>query len=314
MRLLLQCQDEFSRGGICLPKHISRAEITETEHKQSNKLSFDYLDFGKWRKIVQAHRTSAEKSPSSRGAFILRELLVLLAVIALAGSIRISALSSVASHSKIALCKSNLKQYDMALQLCGDDSLTGTLPTEGGGNWPWDLGGSTINSLLQYGMKRPNFYCPGFPQLNNDRVWNAGNTGYAQTLAGTFDIPPDDRNTSFNLQRITLDGSDPTLGQAGTVYNINPATRVLLADATLSLDTQTNLAQASNYNWVNLDWAGMQIGTVYQYGIWSGGATAHMAGIVPAGGNTAMLDGHVEWRAFTNMMSRTRPHTVNFWW
>jgi prepilin-type processing-associated H-X9-DG protein len=41
-----------------------------------------------------------------------------------------------------------------------------------------------------------------------------------------------------------------------------------------------------------------------------------MAGKVPAGGNVGMLDSHVEWRKFQQMLPRTDPSSGApvFWW
>jgi prepilin-type N-terminal cleavage/methylation domain-containing protein/prepilin-type processing-associated H-X9-DG protein len=41
--------------------------------------------------------------------------------------------------------------------------------------------------------------------------------------------------------------------------------------------------------------------------------TSHLAGTMPAGGNLAMLDGHVEWRKFGTMHSRCLVQPF-FWW
>ncbi len=42
--------------------------------------------------------------------------------------------------------------------------------------------------------------------------------------------------------------------------------------------------------------------------------TSHMAGFLPAGGNLAMLDGHVEWRKFDDMHVRAAGSGPVFWW
>jgi prepilin-type processing-associated H-X9-DG protein len=41
--------------------------------------------------------------------------------------------------------------------------------------------------------------------------------------------------------------------------------------------------------------------------------SAHLNGLIPLGGNIGMLDGHVEWRNFTNMQARA-DGTPYFYW
>ena len=82
------------------------------------------------------------------------------------------------------------------------------------------------------------------------------------------------------------------------------ADRVLIADVTISLPGQNNenLRNAYQYTGINGGWS-------------SPHRTSHMKGPLPAGGNLCMLDGHVEWHAFSDMHVRTASSgTPVFWW
>lgn len=124
-------------------------------------------------------------------------------------------------------------------------------------------------------------------------------------------------NASLITQRYTLNGSDPSIGPAGTTVYIPPSQRVLLADATLSALGQTNPAQATTYQWTlhtDSGLVGYPPWNTTPYGPWKGSSTPHMGILTPLGGNVAMLDGHVQWRPFTNMLVRTGGAGDEFWW
>jgi prepilin-type processing-associated H-X9-DG protein len=81
--------------------------------------------------------------------------------------------------------------------------------------------------------------------------------------------------------------------------------RVLLADATLSQPGQDNEANRAGYNYSSI-----------ASGFSQRLRTSHLDGFLPAGGNLAMVDGHVEWRVFSQMHVRTPQGsgTPVFWW
>ena len=82
-------------------------------------------------------------------------------------------------------------------------------------------------------------------------------------------IVADDVCFSLTTQRYTLNGSDPSIGPAGTTVYIPPSQRVLLADATLSSPAQRNPAQAATYQWtLDADAAG-GISTMEHYTLWA---------------------------------------------
>ena len=87
-----------------------------------------------------------------------------------------------------------------------------------------------------------------------------------------------------------------------------PAARPLVADATLTdSGSSSNYADMLHYNWSDIDG-----GYVYN-GHPKGHLSAHLNGLIPLGGNIGMLDGHVEWRNFTNMQARDDDSPYFYW-
>ena len=249
-------------------------------------------------------------------AFSCKELLVVLAVTGVLVCVQLPALTSTGNQTKVAQCAANLKQYGLCLQLYASDN-GGSLPSTGGGVWAWDVARGAVFVLMpNYGLTRQTMYCPGFPQQNIDQMWNYASytaAGYAAT-SGYSGVLSDDQNASVSAQQITLSGSDLSLGPAGSIYHIVASQRPLLADATISNPGQTNPALTATYQWTMHTEVGIP-GWKTPYGPWIGSSTPHMAGVLPAGGNIGMLDGHVEWRPFTNMIPRTGAYGGDaFWW
>ncbi len=158
-------------------------------------------------------------------------------------------------------------------------------------------------------------YCPANPGQNADGLWYwAGGAihiiGYALTT-GTPGVFVDDQNLTIAASVRTTSGTGP-VGPGGIPYVIKPSQRVLLADATISMIGQKNPKQVASYQWTGIRGGFNPPG-------WPGHRTSHLDATLPAGGNLGMLDGHVEWRSFTNMTSHSA-NAVNgvpipgFWW
>jgi len=263
-------------------------------------------------------------------AFTARELLAVLAIIGALVCVQLCAFTNGSSQSKIAQCTANVKQYVLVAQLFGSDN-NNKLPAITAGNWPWDMSAAgNFNTLLtSYGLTRRDVYDPGFPQQNIDQQWNYSVTysqgiptagwrvlGYASTLPNAQRVAADDLNINFITQHYTLNGSDPSLGPAGATVHIDPSQRVLFADATISGGSQTDPTQVMTYQWTLHTDDGLPSWNVTPYGPWIGSSTSHMGTVLPLGGNVAMLDGHVEWRPFTNMIVHSIANQFSdvFWW
>jgi prepilin-type N-terminal cleavage/methylation domain-containing protein/prepilin-type processing-associated H-X9-DG protein len=226
-----------------------------------------------------------------RAAFTFVELLVVLAVIALLVCVSIPALAGVKGQTKTAHCVSNLRQFTLAMLTYGQEN-NDKLP-QFNGIWPWDVPTTFIGELSNFGARREHMYCPAFPEQNYDGHWNLFPDyriiGYALTLPGGAFVP-----VLRQWQNPTIVPQTMLLG--ATQFAPQPASqRVLVADVVLnSTGNSTNYATMLTYNWTDV----------------VGGSpvhhrTSHVVGSIPAGANLGMLDGHVEWREFRGMISRT---------
>jgi len=249
--------------------------------------------------------------PGNR-AFTRVDLLALMASSALLLFIVLPALGRVTGKTAVAQCAANLEQYDMALQIYGGENQD-NLPSIGfpvPGAWAWDVPLGYTAWLTNTGVKWTSFYCPGtsgrFMEQDNWLWWNiyvpAGHRvlGYASTLpsigsmdqtVGTYSFSTN-INSTLNMQRVNL---------SGTNLPVIPASRVLVADATLTYGNGVPppAGPALNAAKLTYDWVDNFITFNLKPGI-----SAHLNGLIPLGGNVGMLDGHVEWRDFTNMLPR----------
>ena len=229
------------------------------------------------------------------------DLLASLAVLALLAALALPSLGRGAGQSIIAQCAANLRQYDMALQIYGNENQN-NLPNNMNGEWPWDTASSVVSFVTNSGVKWSALYCPGTsPRFTEQDDLNLFKfdpgyfsvLGYATTVQGTASfegVYATNINTSLNLQQVNY---------LGVYYPVKPASRVLVADATLNESGNSDsYSTMLTYNWVDIDGGYTVNGQVKPH------LCPHLNGNIPLGGNAGMLDGHVEWRNFTNMVPR----------
>jgi hypothetical protein len=85
-----------------------------------------------------------------------------------------------------------------------------------------------------------------------------------------------------------------------------PSNRVLIADATLR---SSGIVNADGTAGAGASWTDIPGGFPMHH------MSPHVEGTVPAGGNVACLDAHVEWRPFSIMRMRSASGgTPQFWW
>jgi prepilin-type N-terminal cleavage/methylation domain-containing protein/prepilin-type processing-associated H-X9-DG protein len=241
-----------------------------------------------------------------RRAFTLVELLVVLAVVAILLALQLPGLARVQTQSRQAQCAANLRQLALAEIIYGTEHAD-RLPSLSGGFWLWDTPTSVTSQLGTYGAQRRQFYCPANPDQNTDGLWNFSLqyrvAGYVLTMSGSSTLIA--TNANVNIY--------PPQQVVGAVVIPAPpaAQRVLAADVIISQVGQYTASQKLTYQYTGI-----------QGGYSAPGFTGHRAshldftGRYPAGGNVAMLDGHVEWQNFANAICRTQPSggTPGFWW
>ncbi len=230
-----------------------------------------------------------------RGAFTVVELLAIIAVLALLVSVRLPALAKVTQRTKQAQCANNLRQFALAIQGYGTENA-GRLPYSTMSTWAFDLPVSIANLLAPFGATRSVMYCPAFPEQNSDALWNFAPgirvIGYVPTFPGTASLIATNVNRTLTTQsfKYTTNLFSPPIA----------AQRPLVADVTMSYYRDETYRETNRFVGLSGGWTLLH-------------RTSHLNGIMPAGGNIAMLDGHVEWRDFAAMHVRTffAPY---FWW
>jgi prepilin-type processing-associated H-X9-DG protein len=122
---------------------------------------------------------------------------------------------------------------------------------------------------------------------------------YAQTFYGTAMYAGEyATNTNFKLGATTTPGPDgPASGVPVGAVSQRPLTACAILNNT---DDSDIYSVEQTYNWSVID------GGYHFNGVTKGNNSCHLEGRpVPVGGNIGMLDGHVEWRPFKQMINRT---------
>jgi prepilin-type N-terminal cleavage/methylation domain-containing protein len=255
-------------------------------------------------------------------AFTLIELLVVIAIIAILAAMLLPALAKAKERARRTQCLNNVHQILLALNTYAIDSRD-KLPVfpNGIGAWAWDVPGPVADQMLNSGLQKKTFYCPGTlprftdndnfvgvnpPPAQNYSLWTCPQVhswgdfrvmGYIFAFSGGVLLREENKNTTLQAELV---------GPAGGVKTNVPNTdRVVIADATISENAVDSLAGAGSFTSV--------FGGYAPNGVAKPHISPHLKGMRPAGGHLGFKDGHVAWRKFQEMRQRASSGR-GFWW
>jgi prepilin-type N-terminal cleavage/methylation domain-containing protein/prepilin-type processing-associated H-X9-DG protein len=239
-----------------------------------------------------------------RRGFTLVELLVVIGIIALLISILMPALSRARKQALNANCMSNLRSIGQSLQLYAAENR-GKYPAHyGGGAWLWDMPIDTRDAMLVSGSNRKILYCPVYQEQDVDALWNYTST---YSVLGYF----------FLVQRIpppapagkvvpTMPTLDANLRHKSNYQDKNVAKKNPITGVASAAETELVMDAVLSHDGGQFD--GIKGGYQFPH------LSSHMGKQnLPEGGNILMMDGHVEWRPFGDMVIRAKSGNIEFW-
>lgn len=260
--------------------------------------------------------------------FTLVELLVVIAIIALLMGVLLPALQKARTQAKKIVCANNLKQINIGLNIFANEN-GGQLPLKGPVNWPWDMSYSTTDFISKINAgkdMKSTFYCPAYPAKNANIAlyWQFTQYLACNVKSGDVPEPTDNRDQHFRVTSYAyiIDSKPafpyPPIGTPKkkwlrTTSEKQPSTTEIIADATLSTAGDGNTASFDS----------ISVGGIHGRCPYIFDRTNHLKGNRPEGGNIMFLDGHTQWRNFSEMQVRWCPSCTSavtagagtyFWW
>ncbi len=235
-----------------------------------------------------------------KGGFTLIELLVVIAIIAVLMGVLMPSLTKAREQARRQTCGSRVRQHALALNMYGNEHDTKLPLPNTAGAWLQDVAVNTVHYMLATGMTREMFYCGSNVnhQKHNDLFWLFNN-----------------KNWDKAKQRFTQESGFVVSGYCfilQTTQNNRPAIVSYASDSIKKEWVKSTMTSRPSDREVVVDSIlgspsnGKKFGREFvdvHGGIWTESGvsdrTSHVArGDVPAGGNVAFMDGHVQWRAF----------------
>jgi prepilin-type N-terminal cleavage/methylation domain-containing protein len=239
-----------------------------------------------------ARKVAGHEPAGTGAAFTLIELLVVIAIISILASLLLPALVSAKERARRVNCKSNERQFILAVHLFGDDNEQ-RVPT-GASNPPFGapddhlpiISDATSNSIIQYLRSEQMVHCPSFGAFFENRAVQLEALGYGYVIG--YNYHGGHTNTPWpGVLRSTAQWVSP---QRLT----DPSSLVLISDMNdwSSADGRSFAPHGNN-------------GPVMS-GTDASNQTSNRAGrpssdIGAAGGNVGLLDGSVSWRKIQAM-------------
>jgi prepilin-type N-terminal cleavage/methylation domain-containing protein/prepilin-type processing-associated H-X9-DG protein len=272
--------------------------------------------FQRLRRKVRLHRDGVT-------GFTLIELLVVIAIIAILAALLLTGLSKAKNQAILTQCKNNEKQQLTALFVYAGDNRD-FLPNGSGGSWCHDMAVYIANNMVANGASKMTWYDPGATRFG-PADWDQAGTGvmgstlwtfdanenenppipnhfrvvyYAQTFYGTASYNYGDFSTNEN-EKIGITSVSVLTPNGEQTFAVRQSTRPVTAceqiEDTQKMNASPDLSTMMTYNWTDIG------GTYKKHDI-----SSHLAnGRYPSGCNIGMMDGHVEWRPFRQMLPRT---------